>query len=107
MSSHCNALSSILASRDFRRLRKCATACCSRSIGVASLSNLFIGLWFYYVVYVLFYEDNAVKYNMVRISKVVVCGQAAVGKTAILEQLVNGDHVVGSVSKPWKHAAVI
>jgi NF-kappa-B inhibitor-interacting Ras-like protein len=28
--------------------------------------------------------------------KVVVCGQAAVGKTAILEQLVNGDHVVGS-----------
>jgi len=30
--------------------------------------------------------------------KVVVCGQAAVGKTAILEQLINGDHVVGSVS---------
>jgi GTPase SAR1 family protein len=29
--------------------------------------------------------------------KVVVCGQAAVGKTAVLEQLVNGDHVVGSV----------
>jgi len=29
--------------------------------------------------------------------KVVVCGQAAVGKTAILEQLINGDHVVGSV----------
>jgi NF-kappa-B inhibitor-interacting Ras-like protein len=28
--------------------------------------------------------------------KVVVCGQAAVGKTAILEQLVNGDHLVGS-----------
>jgi len=31
--------------------------------------------------------------------KVVVCGQAAVGKTAILEQLINGDHVVGSVSQ--------
>jgi len=31
--------------------------------------------------------------------KVVVCGQAAVGKTAILEQLINGDHVVGSVSE--------
>jgi len=30
--------------------------------------------------------------------KVVICGQAAVGKTAILEQLINGDHVVGSVS---------
>jgi len=28
--------------------------------------------------------------------RVVVCGQAAVGKTAILEQLINGDHVVGS-----------
>jgi len=32
--------------------------------------------------------------------RVVVCGQAAVGKTAILEQLINGDHVVGSVSRP-------
>ncbi|XP_071433312.1 NF-kappa-B inhibitor-interacting Ras-like protein 2 isoform X4 [Pithys albifrons albifrons] len=28
--------------------------------------------------------------------KVVVCGQAAVGKTAILEQLLYGNHVVGS-----------
>ena len=35
---------------------------------------------------------------MPRTCKVVVCGQAAVGKTAILEQLINGDHVVGSVS---------
>jgi len=35
---------------------------------------------------------------MGKISKVVVCGQTAVGKTAILEQLVNGDHVVGSVN---------
>lgn len=33
---------------------------------------------------------------MGKISKVIVCGQAAVGKTAILEQIVNGDHVVGS-----------
>ncbi|CAG00253.1 unnamed protein product, partial [Tetraodon nigroviridis] len=30
--------------------------------------------------------------------KVVVCGQAAVGKTAILEQLLYGNHVVGSES---------
>ena len=36
---------------------------------------------------------------MGRTCKVVVCGQAAVGKTAILEQLINGDHVVGSVSR--------
>jgi len=28
--------------------------------------------------------------------RVVICGQAAVGKTAILEQLISGDHVVGS-----------
>ncbi|KAK2162229.1 hypothetical protein LSH36_101g00024 [Paralvinella palmiformis] len=28
--------------------------------------------------------------------KVVVCGQTAVGKTAILEQLIEGNHVVGS-----------
>lgn len=28
--------------------------------------------------------------------KVVVCGQAAVGKTAILEQLLYGNHVVGA-----------
>lgn len=28
--------------------------------------------------------------------KVVVCGQAAVGKTAILEQLLYGNHVVGT-----------
>ncbi|XP_010217698.1 PREDICTED: NF-kappa-B inhibitor-interacting Ras-like protein 2 [Tinamus guttatus] len=28
--------------------------------------------------------------------KVVVCGQAAVGKTSILEQLLYGNHVVGS-----------
>lgn len=33
---------------------------------------------------------------MVKTCKVVVCGQTAVGKTAILEQLINGDHVVGS-----------
>jgi len=37
--------------------------------------------------------------------KVVVCGQAAVGKTAILEQLINGDHVVGSVSQKVVHTA--
>jgi len=36
--------------------------------------------------------------------KVVVCGQAAVGKTAVLEQLVNGDHVVGSVSPVFKNS---
>ncbi|XP_044028728.1 NF-kappa-B inhibitor-interacting Ras-like protein 1 isoform X2 [Siniperca chuatsi] len=30
--------------------------------------------------------------------KVVVCGQAAVGKTAILEQLLYGNHIVGSES---------
>ena len=36
---------------------------------------------------------------MVKTCKVVICGQAAVGKTAILEQLINGDHVVGSVSQ--------
>ncbi|MED6248686.1 NF-kappa-B inhibitor-interacting Ras-like protein 1 [Ataeniobius toweri] len=30
--------------------------------------------------------------------KVVVCGQAAVGKTAILEQLLYGNHAVGSES---------
>jgi len=40
----------------------------------------------------------ALRIKMGRTSKVVVCGQAAVGKTAILEQLINGDHVVGSVS---------
>ncbi|PKK18069.1 NFKB inhibitor interacting Ras-like 2, transcript variant X2 [Columba livia] len=28
--------------------------------------------------------------------KVVVCGQASVGKTSILEQLLYGNHVVGS-----------
>ena len=39
------------------------------------------------------------KSEMGKTSKVVVCGQAAVGKTAILEQLINGDHVVGSVSQ--------
>ncbi|ESO02741.1 hypothetical protein HELRODRAFT_81180 [Helobdella robusta] len=33
---------------------------------------------------------------MGKISKVVICGQAGVGKTAVLEQLINGDHVVGS-----------
>ena len=37
--------------------------------------------------------------KMGKTCKVVVCGQAAVGKTAILEQLINGDHVVGSVSQ--------
>ena len=31
--------------------------------------------------------------------KVVICGQVAVGKTAILEQLIEGNHNVGSVSK--------
>jgi len=40
----------------------------------------------------------ALRIKMGRTCKVVVCGQAAVGKTAILEQLINGDHVVGSVS---------
>lgn len=30
--------------------------------------------------------------------KVVVCGQAAVGKTAILEQLLYGNHTVGTIS---------
>jgi len=44
MSFHSNAVSSILASRDFRRQRECATAGYSRSIGVSSLAYLFIGL---------------------------------------------------------------
>lgn len=43
---------------------------------------------------------------MGKISKVIVCGQAAVGKTAILEQIVNGDHVVGSVSLMYIHSFV-
>ncbi len=36
--------------------------------------------------------------------KVVVCGQAAVGKTAILEQLLYGNHTVG---KYVSHASII
>ena len=31
--------------------------------------------------------------------KIVICGMAGVGKTAILEQVVHGNHVVGTVSK--------
>lgn len=37
--------------------------------------------------------------------KVVVCGQASVGKTSILEQLLYGNHVVGELLGPadwWK-----
>lgn len=30
--------------------------------------------------------------------KVVICGLAGVGKTSILEQVVHGNHIVGSVS---------
>lgn len=33
--------------------------------------------------------------------KVVVCGQAAVGKTAIVEQLLYGNHSVGKKSCSW------
>lgn len=32
--------------------------------------------------------------------KVVVCGQASVGKTSILEQLLYGNHVVGELLGP-------
>lgn len=37
--------------------------------------------------------------------KVVVCGMASVGKTAILEQLLYGTHIVGmsaSLKVPWE-----
>ena len=36
---------------------------------------------------------------MGKISKVVVCGQSASGKTALLEQLIYGNHVVNTVSR--------
>lgn len=36
--------------------------------------------------------------------KVVVCGQAAVGKTAILEQLLYGNHTVG---EDWTYRGVM
>ena len=32
--------------------------------------------------------------------KVVVCGPSATGKTALLEQLIYGNHIVGAVSNP-------
>ncbi len=35
---------------------------------------------------------------MGKLSKVVVCGQVASGKTALIEQLIYGNHVVGAVS---------
>lgn len=35
--------------------------------------------------------------------KVVVCGQATVGKTAILEQLLYGNHVAGALNCPFKN----
>lgn len=34
--------------------------------------------------------------------KVVVCGQASVGKTSILEQLLYGNHVVGECCSGWR-----
>ena len=36
---------------------------------------------------------------MGKLSKVLVCGQVACGKTALLEQLIYGNHIVGAVSK--------
>ena len=36
---------------------------------------------------------------MGKLSKVLVCGQVACGKTALLEQLIYGNHVVGAVSR--------
>lgn len=35
---------------------------------------------------------------MGKISKVLVCGHAGVGKTAAIEHLIYGNHIVGSVS---------
>lgn len=35
---------------------------------------------------------------MGKISKVLVCGHAEVGKTAAIEHLIYGNHIVGSVS---------
>ena len=35
---------------------------------------------------------------MGKISKILVCGHAGVGKTAIVEQLMYGNHVIGTVS---------
>ncbi|NIG60757.1 NF-kappa-B inhibitor-interacting Ras-like protein 2 isoform X1 [Pontoporia blainvillei] len=40
--------------------------------------------------------QEVVKLSMGKSCKVVVCGQASVGKTSILEQLLYGNHVVGS-----------
>lgn len=34
---------------------------------------------------------------MGKLCKVVICGQGATGKTAILEQLIYGNHAVGTV----------
>ena len=38
---------------------------------------------------------------MGKLSKVLVCGQVACGKTALLEQLIYGNHVVGAVSNTF------
>lgn len=35
---------------------------------------------------------------MGKISKIVVCGHTGVGKTAAIEQLIFGNHVIGTVS---------
>lgn len=35
---------------------------------------------------------------MGKISKILVCGHAGVGKTAIIEQLMYGNHIIGTVS---------
>lgn len=39
---------------------------------------------------------------MGKLSKVLVCGQVACGKTALLEQLIYGNHIVGAVSLFWR-----
>jgi len=44
---------------------------------------------------------------MGKISKIVVCGHAGVGKTAIIEQLMYGNHVTGTVSCPVNIAVMI
>jgi len=35
---------------------------------------------------------------MGKISKILVCGHAGVGKTAVIEQLIYGNHAIGTVS---------
>ena len=40
---------------------------------------------------------------MGKLSKVLVCGQVACGKTALLEQLIYGNHIVGAVSRFKKY----